>query len=263
MVSDYRSVLFCDGEEMSVYSMGYEDVPERAHWGAGRRNYCILHYVTHGKGYFCGKEVGKGQGFYIHSGQFHEYHADEKEGWNYFWMIFSEGLAKKYVLPNISMNADGIFSADFSGRILAERARVFASKKPMYPMKALSVFFTVMALHEGQPGATGSLPSAHVAAAKLFIENNMGRRLTVQDVAQEVCVDDRYLYNLFRRYEKVSVKAYIDRRRMEYARLLMEAGGMSIGEIACRMGFEDVCAFSKFFRMHAGMSPSEYRKNKE
>lgn len=262
-MSDYRSVLFSAEDEMSVYSMGYEDVSERAHWGAGRRNYCILHYVTHGKGCFCGKEVRKGQGFYIHSGQLHEYHADEQDGWNYFWMIVSEGLAKKYVLPRIAMNADGIFSADFTGRLLTERARIFASKRPMYPMEALSMFFSVLALHEGQLNAGGGLPSAHVAAAKLFIENNMGRRLTVGEVAREVCIDDRYLYNLFRRCEGMSVKEYIDRRRIEYARSLMEAGGMSIGEIARRTGFEDGCTFSKFFRLHTGLSPSEYRKKRE
>ncbi len=262
-MSDYRSVIFEPNDEMSVYSMGYEDVPERAHWGTGRRNYCILHYITHGKGYFCGNAVGKGQGFYIHSGQLHEYHADEKQGWNYFWMIFSEGLAKKYVLPHISIDENGIFSADFIGRLKLERTRIFASKKPMSSMEALSTFFSVMALHQEQAAISGSLPLAHVAGAKLFIENNAGRKLCVREVAQKLCIDDRYLYNLFRRYEGVSVKTYIDRCRTDYARTLLEKENMSISEIAHHMEFEDVCTFSKFFRLHTGVSPSEYRKSRE
>lgn len=259
----YKSVIFDAKDEMSVYSMDYEDVPERAHWGAGRRNYCILHYVTHGNGWFCGRAVRGGQGFYIHSGQMHEYHADKKEGWNYFWMIFSEGLAKKYVLPHIPIDENGIFSADFIGRLKLERARIFAVKKPMSSMQALSAFFSVLALHEGQAAISGSLPLAHIAGAKLFIENNMGRRLTVREVAQELCIDDRYLYNLFRKYEGMSVKAYIDRCRTDYARALMEQENLSISEIAHRMYFEDVCTFSKFFRAHTGISPSGYRRRSD
>jgi len=259
-MSDYRSVIFDPNDEMSIYSMGYEDVPERAHWGAGHRNYCILHYVTRGKGWFCGREVRCGQGFYIHSGQLHEYHAHEQEGWNYFWMIFSEELAKRYVLPYVSIDENGIFPVDFIGRLKLERARIFASKKPMTSMEALSAFFSVMALHEEQAVISGSLPLAHVAGAKLFIENNIGRKLTVKEVAQKLCIDDRYLYNLFRKHEGISVKEYIDRCRMEYAQTLLGKGNMSISEIAHHMEFEDGCTFSKFFRLHTGISPSEYRR---
>ena len=97
-MSDFRSALHPAGEPLFLYSVGYEDQPSLAHWGPGRRDYCILHYVTRGKGLFNGREVHAGQGFYIHAGQMHEYHADAREGWNYFWMILSEELAKRYVL---------------------------------------------------------------------------------------------------------------------------------------------------------------------
>ncbi len=260
---DYRSVIYRPEDGLFLRSMGYEDRPEYACWGPGCRDYCILHYVTSGRGYFCGREVCAGEGFYIHSGQLHEYHSDEREGWNYFWMILSEGLAKQYVLPNIRMDADGVFRAGFTGRLQAERQRFFAGKRPFQHMEALSVFFSVMALHEAGRPASVSLPQAHLDGAKLLIDSRFGRRMTVKEVAREISIDDRYLYNLFVQHEGISPKAYIDRQTAAVACRLLTGTAMSVTEIAEQLGFDDVCAFSRFFRKKTGMPPGEYRRKTE
>ncbi len=262
-MSYYRSVIYPPQEKLFLYSMGYEDKSERAHWGPGARNYCILHYVTHGKGWFCKKEVHRGQGFYIHAAQIHEYHADEKDGWNYFWMILSEDLAKQYVLPHITIDENGIFEADFIEKLLLEKQRIFSCSRPMQHMESLSAFFAVMALHEKPPTIGTGLPASHIRSAKVLIENSFGKRLTVKEVARELYIDDRYLYNLFRKYEGISPKEYIDRHTTENACMLLTTSDMSITAVAQRLGFDDVCTFSKFFRKRVGISPLIYRrKNK-
>lgn len=255
----YRSAAQPADDPAAVYSMGYEAQPERARWGPGQRNYCILHYVTQGKGLFNGREVHAGQGFYIHAGQMHEYHADAREGWNYFWMILSEELAKKYVLPYVEMDEDGIFRAEFAGRLAVERQRIFAEKRPLGRMEALSIFFSVMSMHEKSRQTGGGVPLAHLSSAKVLIENSFGRRLTVKEVAHEIAIDDRYLYNLFVKYERISPKEYIDRCAVNNACALLTGSGMNISEIAAQLGFEDVCTFSKFFKKRTGFSPTGYR----
>ena len=258
-MGDYRSAAQLPDDPAAVYSMGYEDQPERARWGPGQRNYCILHYVTQGKGLFNGREVHAGQGFYIHAGQMHEYHADAQEGWNYFWMILSEELAKRYVLPHVEMDAGGIFRAVFSGRLAVERQRIFSEKRPLQHLEALSVFFSVMAMHEKERKTDSGVPLAHLNGAKALIENSFGRRLTVREAADEVGIDDRYLYNLFIRYEGISPKEYIDRCAVNNACALLTGSEMSVTEIAAQLGFEDVCTFSKFFKKRTGLSPTAYR----
>ncbi len=260
-MSDYRSVMYPEGERMFIYSMGYEDRPALAHWGPGSRNYCILHYVTAGKGYFCGHEVRSGQGFYIHSSQAHEYHADKgSDGWNYFWIIFSEELAKRYVLPNIEIDEDGIFEADFVQNLLIEKQRIFSRRTPMRHMESLGHFFSVMALHERKQPAPESLPLLHIRSAKALIESRFGERLSVRETARELHIDDRYLYNLFRKYEGITPKEYIDRCTVENACRLLTQGGMSITQTAQMLGFDDVCTFSKFFKKKTGVSPLAYRQ---
>ena len=258
-MGDYRSVICRPFDAAAVYSMGYEDRPERARWGPGRRNYCIVHYVTSGKGRFNGHEVCAEQGFYIRAGQMHEYHADAKEGWNYFWMILTEELAKQYVLPYIDVNENGIFRAEFAGRLPVERQRIFAEKRPMQHLEALSIFFSVMAMHEKGRRNEASAALAHLNGAKTLIENSFGRRMTVREVAREIAIDDRYLYNLFIRYEGVPPKEYIDRCTVNNACALLRGSGMSVTEIAGRLGFDDVCTFSRFFSRRTGVSPTQYR----
>ena len=258
-MGDYRSVVFPAEDGAAVYSMGYEDQPQRAMWGPGRRNYCILHYVTRGKGWFNGCEVCAGQGFYIHAGQLHEYHADERDGWNYFWMILSEELAKRYVLPYVEMDESGVFRAEFAGRLAVERQRIFSDRRPLQHLEALSVFFSVMAMHEKERRTEAGLPLAHLNGAKALIENSFARRITVREAAEEIGIDDRYLYNLFMKYEGISPKEYIDRCTVNNACALLTGSGMSISEIGAQLGFDDVCTFSKFFKKRTGLSPTRYR----
>ena len=260
-MTDYRSVLHLPDERFFLYSIGYEDQPSMAHWGPGRRHYCILHYIIRGEGWFGGRKLRAGQGFYIHADQMHEYHADAQNGWHYFWMILSVDLANQYVLPYLTMDQDGVFEADFTGRLLLERPRYFASHQPLEHMEALSIFFSVMALHASHHKISPNLPLSHLNNAKVLIENRFGRRLTVRDVAREIGVDDRYLYNLFIRYEGISPKECISRCITSHAcRMLMDTS-LSITEIAEALGFDDVCTFSKFFRKRTGKPPTHYRES--
>ena len=259
-MGDYRSVTVPSHEKACLYSMGYEYNPDMAHWGPCRRGNCYLHYVTRGSGWFCGSEVHSGQGFYIHAGQMHEYHSDERDGWNYFWISLSEELAKQYVLPYIDMDEKGIFRAEYAVRLPVERQKIFAEKRPMKHLESLGIFFSILAMHEAEKQQAGSMPLAHLSRAKAVIENSFARRLSVGEVAREIAVDDRYLYNLFRRYEGISVKEYIDRCAVNNACALLTGSDMSVSQIARGLGFDDVYAFSKFFRKRTGVSPTQYRK---
>lgn len=258
-MGDYRSVTAPAHEAACLRSMGYEYNPEMAHWGPCRRGNCYLHYITRGKGWFCGSEVRAGEGFYIHAGQMHEYHADAQDGWNYLWISLSEELAKQYVLPYIDMDERGIFRADYAVRLPLERQKIFAEKRPMKHLEALSVFFSILAMHEAERQPSGSLPLAHLSRAKAVIENRFACRMTVGEVAREIAVDDRYLYNLFRKYEGISVKEYIDRCTINNACALLSGSDMSVSQIARGLGFDDVYAFSRFFRKRTGVSPTGYR----
>lgn len=258
-MSDYLSVQYQTTDNLWIRSLGYEDNPALAQWGPGYRNYCILHYVVKGSGYYNGTKVCAGQGFYIHSSSLHEYHSDRNDPWNYYWIIFSEEMANKYVLPIFRPNETNIFSVSHPGRLVKMYTALWGKKKGLSHVEALGFFFQLLSLQEAKEQEHSSAPALHVQKAKLYMEDNFNKKISIGDIADSILIDERYLYNLFIRYEQQSPKEYLLYLRFSHACNLLENTTLPIGEIARSCGFDDVCSFSKFFTGRAGSSPSKYR----
>lgn len=58
----------------------------------------------------------------------------------------------------------------------------------------------------------------------------------------------------------VSPKQNLLSERMNQAKFLLQSQNYSVGEVASKVGYDNIYHFSKQFKKTAGMSPSEYRK---
>jgi len=259
-MSEYLPVIYEKEDSYYVKSMGYEDNSELAHWGPGYREYCILHFVIRGSGYYNGNIVSENQGFFIRAGQLHEYHSDTAHPWTYCWIIFSEELARKYALPVLKPDKNQMFSCPYIGKLKKLFQSIFAEYSEMTHVQALGVFFQVLAMHDIVEKSPPKATARYVQRAKLYIDNNFNKNISVSDVAREVYVNERYLYNLFVKFEKISIKEYMNRRRFTMACELLTNTSLSVSEIGQSVGYEDVLSFSKFFSARAGISPLTYRK---
>jgi AraC-like DNA-binding protein len=86
--------------------------------------------------------------------------------------------------------------------------------------------------------------------------------LSVDGIAHALNCSRRHLYNAFSE-EPDGVAAYILRRRLEACRRSLEDRGhdrRSITEIALGFGFSNMAHFSRVFRTHLGMAPSDCRR---
>lgn len=261
-MSEYLPVNLCEDDNFFVRSLGYEDDSKLAHWGGGVRNYCILHYVISGEGYFNGNKVCENQGFFIENKMYHEYHSSKENPWNYFWVIFSENLAKKYVRKLIEINENGIFDYNFRLELVELSNKIFCGECVLDNEKALSYFFNIMSMHGRKSNYINNRSLIHIANAKLYIERNISRKLSVNNVAKAINIDERYMYNLFKMYENISPKEYIVNKKIELATYLLRNTDSSITEVAIMTGFNDVCEFSKFFSLRTGHSPSKCRSER-
>ena len=91
-------------------------------------------------------------------------------------------------------------------------------------------------------------------------------QLSVDGIARALNCSKRHLYNAFSGDDEVGLARYIQRRRLEgcVKELRDNAhGGRPITEIALSWGFSNLSHFSRVFREHTGMSPSEFRLQKE
>lgn len=88
--------------------------------------------------------------------------------------------------------------------------------------------------------------------------------LSVDAVARALNCSRRHLYNAFSE-EPDGVAGYILSRRLEACRSALDERHnerRSLTEIALGFGFSNMAHFSRVFRAHIGLSPSEYRKGR-
>lgn len=92
----------------------------------------------------------------------------------------------------------------------------------------------------------------------------MGRdaigRINVDDVASRVGMSRAHFYRQFRKDFGVSPLHAINSFRIAWARNRIGAGELRIADISDQLGFSTPGHFTRFFEMHIGVSPSEYRR---
>lgn len=86
-----------------------------------------------------------------------------------------------------------------------------------------------------------------------------GRRLTTTELAERLSLSERTLHRRLRSLTGESPKRFIDRVRFEMARTMLDAGTMSIKQVALTVGYEDDSSFRRSFRQFSSMTPTAYR----
>lgn len=149
----------------------------------------------------------------------------------------------------------------------------YKNKLPFFKMKLLSHFldFIVLLLRdihivtEEIPLCT-SLTSKEqhtLKAALLYTKQHYTETINLQQIAQSIPVSLSHLNRLFQKTLHISPMQYVIRLRLIKAKsLLKEKPGVSIKEVANLCGYSDTYHFSKIFKKHIGISPTDYRAGK-
>jgi AraC-like DNA-binding protein len=109
-------------------------------------------------------------------------------------------------------------------------------------------------------GRSQSRHAQTIALARDFIGQNLGRALTLADIAAHLGMSAYHLSHIFSRESGFSLSSYLTRSRMEKAQAMLADPRVRVSEVAYAVGFSDANYFAKSFRRHAGCSPSEYRE---
>ncbi len=87
--------------------------------------------------------------------------------------------------------------------------------------------------------------------------------LTAAEIYEKSGYSAPVVINAFRKYLSSSVNGYMTRIRMDRAKSLLATTGFTVLEIADRLGYSSLSHFTKLFKIHAGVTPSEYRQMAE
>ena len=83
--------------------------------------------------------------------------------------------------------------------------------------------------------------------------------MSAQELARALSTSERTLHRKLKLASGELPKTFIDRIRVETARMLLETSAKPVKELAASAGFADEASFRRAFRRFAGMAPSAYR----
>lgn len=100
-----------------------------------------------------------------------------------------------------------------------------------------------------------------LASAVAHIEKNFCTEISISDLAQIAGYSERQFNRLFKSAYSTTPNLYINTLRIQKAQQLLKNSNLSMGEISWNCGYSDQNYFSRIFKRHVGLTPTEYRMN--
>lgn len=97
--------------------------------------------------------------------------------------------------------------------------------------------------------------------ARTYVIENIDKRIMLQDVADYVGLSPGYLSALFKKEYQQNFVEFINETKMERACVLIREDKYRIYEISYMLGFDNAYYFTKVFKKHTGVTPTEYQRN--
>ncbi|MBK7229821.1 MAG: helix-turn-helix domain-containing protein [Ignavibacteriales bacterium] len=98
-----------------------------------------------------------------------------------------------------------------------------------------------------------------VKKAQEFIECNYQDKLTVDQIASMIAISRRNFERRFKKATANTVMEYIQRVKIEVAKINLESSRPNVNEVMSKVGYSDPKAFRVTFKKITGLSPVEYR----
>ena len=142
--------------------------------------------------------------------------------------------------------------------------RIYQEFRRMDSASALAIegyIFEVLAEASRSKVSTSERKSPYwLEQVKEFLHGNFSKSFVFEDVAKVAGVHPVHLARVFRIQNGCTIGEYVRRLRCEFACRQIAATEIPLSEIALAAGFADHSHFTKSFKAHFGLTPSEYRK---
>jgi transcriptional regulator GlxA family with amidase domain len=98
-----------------------------------------------------------------------------------------------------------------------------------------------------------------ILSAQNYIEGNFKEKLTVDKLAERFNLSRRTFERRFKKATKNTIIEYMQRVKVEAAKIELEKGRRTVGEIMYDVGYSDSKSFRELFKKYTGMSPVDYK----
>lgn len=218
----------------------------------------MIHFIESGHGYFNGMLLGPGQGFICRKNRYCSYQPLADDPWTYSW-INIVGTSAEQILSLIPIH-DDVFTWNPRTQ-LSLLSEIPKPHSHLYDkaseLLCLSIFYRLFSelITDAKSEKTD-----YVIQLKNYLDNNYEREIRISRISNDLHISQGYLRNLF--YERIgmSPQEYLMNLRMKRAEFLLMSEECTITEVALSVGYKDILQFSRIFKKHHNVSPTEYRK---
>jgi transcriptional regulator GlxA family with amidase domain len=112
--------------------------------------------------------------------------------------------------------------------------------------------------------AVGWLAAIHdpkIGRALAAIHRHPGNDWSIEALAGVACASRSVFTERFAQLVGVTPARYLARVRMRIASDLLHTDGLGVREVAERLGYESEASFSRAFKRHIGVPPSDFRRS--
>ncbi|MDC7125165.1 MAG: AraC family transcriptional regulator, partial [Spirochaetales bacterium] len=107
----------------------------------------------------------------------------------------------------------------------------------------------------------GDSRNVHIEKALKIMQNNVFSNLNLDSLSEKLKLNKSYFIRLFNSKMNITPKQYYLNLKMEAASSLLTSTSLPIYDIADKLCFYSEFHFSKSFKQHKGVPPTEYRNN--
>ncbi|MBS5884476.1 MAG: response regulator [Clostridium sp.] len=96
-----------------------------------------------------------------------------------------------------------------------------------------------------------------------YVEKNYYKDLKLENLAEIFNYNSAYLGKIFKSYAGESFNTYLDKIRIEEGKKLLVEENLKVYEVCERIGYKNIDYFHSKFKKYVGISPLNYKKQKE
>ncbi|WP_379162140.1 response regulator [Paenibacillus sp. sgz5001063] len=111
----------------------------------------------------------------------------------------------------------------------------------------------------GKGTGAGGSKRTEVTEACRYVSLRLGSRISLDEVADHLHLNASYFSRLFKKETGTTFIEYVTKLKMERAKELLDGTHSTVGEICEQLGYDNQSYFIKTFKVHAGVTPVEYR----
>lgn len=205
----------------------------------------------------------------------HRYECAADKGVRIYNLIFNSAALPEEILVLLTEKSGNLACCfgeeDFSALLADVRFLIEGQKKPsadpvdIYMMRTVftKVILTILKKCLADGATRGKQTGTPFHGALQQIQCRFREPVTLKEIAKAVGVTPNYLGQLFLRHFNISFSEYLRKIRLEYARNMLHFYDHSVEQVAALSGFATDSHFISCFKAAYGMTPRQYKVEKQ